>query len=78
MEKRRKKRINITIDPEINERWNQLAKKYGWTKSAMVEDWLRTVLPIMEQEDPRQIIKGYQSFVDEVGKEIEKIGKGAS
>ena len=67
-----KVRINLTIDPEVNERWGRLAKKYGWTKSGMVEDWLRTVLPIMEKEDPREIIRGYKGMVDEVGKEIEK------
>ena len=78
MAKRNKKRINITIDPEINDRWNELARKYGWTKSAMVEDWLRTILPIMEKEDPRQIIKGYESMVSEVGKEIDKFREGAS
>ena len=78
MAKRNKKRINITIDPEINDRWNELAKKYGWTKSSMVEDWLRTILPIMEREDPRQIIKGYESMVLEVGKEIDKFREGAS
>ena len=51
------KRITISIDPELNDRWAKVAKKLKMSKSGMVEDFLREVIPILEQEQPKDIMK---------------------
>jgi hypothetical protein len=52
-----KKRINISIDPELDERWIRVAKKLKLSKSGMVQEFLEEVLPILEQEKPNLILK---------------------
>jgi len=51
------KRISISIDPELNDRWGKVAKKLKMSKSGMVEDFLREVVPILEQEQPKDIMR---------------------
>jgi metal-responsive CopG/Arc/MetJ family transcriptional regulator len=50
------KRIGMSIDAELNERWNKVAKKHKMTKSGMVEEYLETILPILEQETPNKMM----------------------
>ena len=51
------KRIALSIDSELNDRWANVAKRLKMTKSGMVEDFLREVIPILEQEEPKDIMK---------------------
>ena len=51
------KRIALSIDEELNDRWAKVAKKLKMTKSGMVEDFLKEVIPILEQEQPKDIMK---------------------
>lgn len=51
------KRIGLSIDEELNERWTKVAKKLKMTKSGMVEEMIRGVLPILEEEKPNEIMK---------------------
>ena len=51
------KRVNISIDSELNDRWAEISKKHGITKSGMVEEYLREVLPILEQERPKDTLR---------------------
>lgn len=52
-----RKHITISIDKEINERFTAVAKKLKLTKSGMIEDFLREVVPILEQEAPKDVMK---------------------
>lgn len=52
-----RKHITISIDKEINERFTAVAKKLKLTKSGMIEDFLREVVPILEQEAPNDVMK---------------------
>jgi len=72
-----KKRVTISIDEELNEKWNKIAKIHGISKSGMVEDFIRQILPVLEIETPvkmisnamKKIAEGIDeasSFLDEV------------
>jgi len=63
-----KVRISLTIDEDVNKRWDKVAKRLKMSKSGMVEDFLRDVLPILEKESP----------VDMVGSALKKLGEGLS
>lgn len=56
-EKRLKKRVNITLPPELNDRWNAVAEKHHLKKSSMVEELLEMVLPALEEDDAKTMIK---------------------
>jgi len=51
------KRIGLSVDTELNDRWTAVAKKLKMTKSGMIEDFLREVVPILEQESPNDVMK---------------------
>jgi len=51
------KRIGLSVESELNERWTAVAKKLKLTKSGMVEDFLREVVPILEQEAPADVMR---------------------
>ncbi len=51
------KRIGLSIDAELNERWTKVAKKLKMSKSGMVEEIIRDILPILEQETPKDLLK---------------------
>ncbi len=38
------KRVTLSIDEDLNNLWNKVAKKHRITKSGMVENYLRSVL----------------------------------
>lgn len=58
MDKNRLKiRVNITLPPDLNTRWNAVAKKHHLKKSAMVEEILEMLLPTLEKEDAQTMIK---------------------
>jgi len=50
------KKVTITIDEEVNARWNAVAKFLKMSKSSMVEEYLRQMLPILEQKTPNKMI----------------------
>lgn len=49
-------RINISVEKELNERWNEVAKKHDITKSGMINDFLLEVLPILEAQTPSKMM----------------------
>jgi antitoxin component of RelBE/YafQ-DinJ toxin-antitoxin module len=51
------KRVTISIDDELNDRFTAVSKKLKLTKSGMIEDFLREVVPILEQEAPKDVMK---------------------
>ena len=51
-----KKRVTISIDSELNEKWNKIAKIHSISKSGMVEDFIIQILPILEVETPVKMI----------------------
>jgi len=55
--KRIKKQITITLPPELNDRWNAVAKKHHLIKSHMIEELLEMILPTLEESDPKAMIK---------------------
>jgi hypothetical protein len=50
------KRVNITINEQLNERWNKAAKKHDISKSGMVTEFLLEVLPILEESTPNKMM----------------------
>ena len=62
------KRIMLSIDEDLDKRWKAVAKKIKMSKSGMVEDFLNEVVPILENEAPRDVMKHA----------LEHIGKGVS
>jgi len=51
------KRVTITLPVDLNERWGNVAKRLKMSKSGMVKDFLEEVIPILEQEKPKDIMK---------------------
>jgi len=62
------KRVNISIDEELNKQWARVAKKHGLTKSGMVEEWLQNILPILDEEQPKKVL---QNAMKALAKEID-------
>ncbi len=50
------KRINISIDERINERWTTASKMHNITKSGLVEAYLLRILPMLEQVNPSSVL----------------------
>lgn len=65
------KRVGISIDIELNERWNKISKKIKMSKSGMVEDFLNEVIPILEHESPRDVMA---HALDQIGKGVSDMG----
>lgn len=63
-----RKRISLTVPEELNDQWARVAKKHGLTKSGMVEEWLQSVLPILDQEQPKKVL---QHAMKALAKEID-------
>lgn len=53
----KKIRITLTIDKDINERWASVVNRLGMTKSGMVQDFLHFALPILEEQEPKQMMR---------------------
>jgi metal-responsive CopG/Arc/MetJ family transcriptional regulator len=70
-----KTRVNISVPIDLANDWKDIAEKYHTTRSAMVEEFLKEVLPIMKEQDPNIIIKkGVLKIADslkEIGDSIE-------
>jgi len=52
-----RKRINLTIPEDLDKRWSRVSKKHGLTKSGMLAEWLDSILPILEQEQPKKVLQ---------------------
>jgi len=50
------KKVTITIDESLNDRWSNVAKKHKFTKSRIVEDMLEQLLPILEAKTPNKMM----------------------
>jgi len=66
-----KKRVNISIDEELDKEWTKIANRLGWRKSAMVEDFLKEALPYLENLDPKSVIP---KSLDTIGKRLQEFG----
>ena len=65
-----RKRINVTVDDQLNERWERVAKRIGMTKSAMLDDMLESVLPILEADAKSMVAKA----MNEIGQTMKELG----
>lgn len=65
------KRVTISIDDTLNDRWTKVAKRLDMTKSGMVVDFLEQVIPILEKEKPKDMIG---SALKEVAKSLDQAG----
>jgi len=72
---RLRKRVNITLPPELNDRWNIVAKKHHLKKSQMIEEFLEMVLPALESDDANTMIKIALSANAESLKDISEVIK---
>lgn len=66
-----KKRINLAIDPELDKRWSEAAKRMGWSKSGMLEDLLLEILPYLEEIDPKKVVS---VSMRTLGKKMQELG----
>jgi len=66
-----RKQITMRLRPDMIERWNRVAKKYGWTRTQMVEDFLEQVLPILEEDDPRGL---FSATARKIGESMLEMG----
>lgn len=61
------KRVTITVDENLNTRWNKVAKKHDLSKSGMVEEYLETILTILEAETPNKMMaKAMKKMAEEI------------
>ena len=79
MKKNPRKQVLIRIDEDLNERWNKVSKKLNMTKSSIVEDFLRQVMPIFEKEEPKDVLsaafKELGTFMHETGSLFDDVEK---
>jgi len=52
-----KKRIGLSIDAELNDRWTKVAKRLKITKSGMIEELLEEVLPVLEAKNAKSLVE---------------------
>ena len=52
-QKPNKKMVGFRMDRDLVDQLERVAKRYGWTKTQIIEDLLREALPILEENDPR-------------------------
>ena len=50
------KKVTITIDDDLNTRWGKVSKKIRLSKSGMVQDFLSEVIPLLEKDEPRDVM----------------------
>lgn len=62
------KRVTISIDDQLNERWGKTARRLKLSKSGMMEEYLNQILPILETESPNMMI---QKAMKEMAKSID-------
>jgi len=67
-----KEKLNLYIDSDLKRRWERVAKKFGWSKSAMLEDMLLEVLPYLEEAEPKNIIA---NSLKSMAKKLEELGE---
>ncbi len=66
-----RKRITINVDDQLNERWEKVAKRIGMSKSAMLDDMLEAVLPILEADADSMVSRAMK----ELGKTMIELGE---
>jgi len=67
-----RKNVTLRIRPNIYERWSKVAKRYGWSRSQMLEEILESVLPVLEEQDPKKLV---QEVAKHVGETMQAISK---
>ena len=72
-------RVNLNLDEELNRRWNDVSKRIKMSKSAMLTEYLEQVLPILEKEEPRDILgsafRQLAKSMNEIGEVIDENNK---
>ena len=66
------KRVNITIDKDLNDRWNKVAKRHGLKKSQMIQELLEMIIPTLEEKDAKSMIK---NALIQNAKSMEELGR---
>lgn len=73
----RKKRLNMTVRRDLIERWSKVAKRFNMSKSAMLEQILEEMLPVLESEEVNTLVKEVFARagrgMTEISKELEKL-----
>lgn len=75
MSKRAMKRLNLTMPHELCDRWDNVSKKLGLSKSAMLREMLESVLPSLEQDDINGMVSMLLSANGEVLKDLSRVIK---
>jgi len=75
MKKEQMARINLTMPKELIERWEAVADKIGMTRSAMLREMLEDILPPLEQDDVKSMLRMFMSRNGDVLKEMSGVIK---
>jgi len=74
-----KKRVNLMLPVELNDKLGVIAKKFGWTKSKVVCDMLQELLPYLEKLEPHNVVteslKMISKSIEELNELIETTQK---
>ena len=65
-----RKRINIVIDTDLNDRWNIVAKKIKMSKSSMLASMLENSLPVLEKNNTVDMISQFYADMAKVTKDV--------
>jgi len=49
--------VSVSLPEELNEEWTRIAKKHDLSKSGMLQEWLVYILPVLDEEQPKKILK---------------------
>lgn len=50
------KKVTISLEPELAEQWTKMVEKHSLVKSVMVSNFLKQVLPYLEDREPYSVI----------------------
>lgn len=74
MPSKRKRNVTLSIDRELDEKWTEASKKIGWSKTSMVETFIKEILPILENsDDARFAVSLILKKSAKVNKEVAKL-----
>ena len=65
-----KKRVNMVINSDLNDRWTAVAKKIKMSKTAMLESMLESSLPMLELEKPTDVVSAMFGEMSKVTKDV--------
>ncbi len=71
------KNVTVSVNEDMNARWTKVAKKLDLSKSKMIDEYLVSIIPILEAETPNKMMakamKKMSNEIDLTGDLFEKL-----